>query len=100
MKNRQPKSNWEMELQKGKGWLLFQFSVIRESLLKKPPKVTIENSTCSKQAGVELKKHPQREGTWLQSISAWCFFVLGWVMMCRSITKRAFIAYAMVGIAL
>ena len=54
------KATGEMELREGKGRLLFQgVSVISESLLKKTPKMTIENSKCSKKAGVELKRHHQ-----------------------------------------
>ena len=54
------------------------------------PSITIAPSKHGReklQGGQKL--HPQRIGTWLQSTFAWCYFVLGWVMMCRVATTGA-----------
>ena len=53
--------------------------------MKIAPTYAVGESSKAKIGGGN-KKQVQREGTWLQGIFAWCFFTLGWAMMCRSVT--------------
>ena len=80
----QLKAAGKMGLREGKNRLLFQgFSVLSKTAMSYVPSVIVKNTDCPKISGGP-KKHPVRTGTWFQSIFSWCFFVLGWVMMCRS----------------
>ena len=85
------KASGKMEIQEGKNRLLFQgFSTIGKAAMLMKPSITIAPSKHGReklQGGQKL--HPQRIGTWLQSTFAWCYFVLGWVMMCRVATTGA-----------
>jgi hypothetical protein len=83
------KESGKMEIRERKSRLLFQsFSIISNTAMFAKPVVFVEESGRGKLKG-GAKMHPRREGTWLQFIFAWCFFVLEWVMMCRCSTTAA-----------
>ena len=75
-----------MELKEGKCRLLFEgYFIICRGLMKIAPTYTVGESSKVKIGGGN-KKQVQHEGTWFQGIFAWCFFTLGWAMMCCSVT--------------
>ena len=80
------KANGKMDLREGKARLLLEgYSIIAEALMKQKPYVVVTETKTQKKGG-GFRKHAFREGTWMQSIFSWCFFTLGWSMMCRSVT--------------
>ena len=80
------KANGKMELREGKARLLLEgYSIIAKALMSLKPTVVVKETPTQKKGG-GCRKYAFREGIWMQSIFAWCFFTLGWSMMCRSVT--------------